>query len=141
MSHVFAHQGSRKKLRLDERLVEFVMMEALMPAQGWEQDVVACLVQSMWLPQVSTDFITVGKIFVCLETLLTVGCKPESIGGELHHIVLRLLMVSLNIGPCPNTVRSIVGLTRQYFFVVVHVMFPTEAPKCVNAVDIPSVGP
>ncbi len=95
----------------------------------------------MCLPCVSTKLITMGKIFVCPETLLAAGCKPESICSELNHVLLRPLMVSLCIRPCPNTVSTIVGLSRQYLFVIVHVVFSTEAPNQLNVLNILSVCP
>ncbi len=95
----------------------------------------------MCLPCVSTKLITMGKIFVCLETLIAVRRKPESICSELNHVLLRSLMVSLCIQPCPNTVSTIVGLSRQHLFVVVPVVFSTEAPNQLNILNIPSVCP
>jgi hypothetical protein len=85
--------------------------------------------------------LTTVETFVCPETLFAVGHKPESISSELNHVLLRPCIVSLCIWPCPNTISTIVRLSRQYVFVVVHVVFLTEVPNRLNVLNIPSMCP
>ena len=126
---------------LDDCFIEFVMVEALIPASRWEKDVVSCFIEYLCSPGMSTNLITMVTVFDCQESHLALGHKPESICSELNHVLLRPQMVFLCVRSCSWTFSSIVGLIRQYLFVVVHVVLLTEAPNRLNVLDIPSVCP
>ncbi len=82
----------------------------------------------------STNLITKVKIFVCLETLLAVGHKPESICSELNHVILFPHMVFLCVRPCPRTFSSIVSLIRQNLFVAVYVVLAVPSRHYVDRI-------
>jgi hypothetical protein len=67
--------------------------------------------------------------------------KPESICSELHYVILFSHNVFVCVRPCPQAFSSIVGLIRQDFFVIVHVVLLAEAPNRINVLDILSLCP